>query len=140
MMFGSDDTLPLSAAVAATGAGGVLGMYGLTAGLFAAAMFAIDGGGLGQNGLIVGSTGLLGFLFRYWFKETKRKDAGVWEIADEYRIERDYYREVANYWQATAFGMPDPPPLPNLESMKAEAREAAREERTKERKEPRGRR
>lgn len=135
-MLPGEDTLPLSVAMTS-----VFGIYGLTFAVLAAAVFALDGGGLGQNGLIVGSTGLLGFLFRYWFKETKRKDAGVWEIADEYRIERDYYREVANYWQATAFGMPDPPPLPNLDSMKAEARAQAREDRSKEtKKESRGRR
>lgn len=102
-------------------ASAVLGAQALVVGAFFAVTDAID------TGVVVGAAGLLVFLFRYWFSETKRKDAGVWEIADEYRVERDYHSARADHWQsrwvALVQGKPDDsvPPHPNLEQMRAEA-------------------
>lgn len=82
-----------------------------------------------DTGLITGgAAGLLAFLFRSWYKENKRKDESVWEIADEYRVDRDYERARAEHWQARwanlVRGLPEldhVPPIPNLDHMKAEA-------------------
>lgn len=122
---------PSSAVAAATVAVGAVATF---AGAAWAATSSID------TGLITGgSAGLLFFLFRSWFKENKRKDEGVWEIADEYRVERDYERARAEHWQARwgnlVRDLPETenvPPIPNLEAMKAEAQ--------REKEAPRGRR
>lgn len=99
----------------------VLGAQAVIAGGLLAATDALD------TGVVVGAAGMLVFLFRYWFSETKRKDQGVWEIADEYRVERDYHSIRADHWQARwvalVQGKPeaDGPPHPNLEQMRAAA-------------------
>lgn len=119
----------------------VLAAVGWTVG----AAVALGGGVLAatnsiDTGLITGgAAGLLGFLFRSWYKENKRKDESVWEITDEYRIERDYERQRADHWQARwgnlVRGLPEMdnvPPIPNLEQMKHDAQ--------REKEIPRGRR
>ena len=99
--------------------------FGASATVAGAVMAAADGI---DTGVVVGAAGLLVFLFRYWFSETKRKDQGVWEIADEYRVERDYERGRADHWQARwgnlVRGRPEMeevPPMPNLDAMRADA-------------------
>ena len=80
-----------------------------------------------DTGLVVGAAGLLAFLFRYWFAANKRTGEGVWDIADEYRIERDYHRAEVEHWRARWLALVQPdttvevPPMPNFEAMKAEA-------------------
>lgn len=90
------------------------------------AVFAASGDSV-STGIVIGSAGLLGLMFRSWFAESKRNTAETWNIADEHKIERDYYRALAEHWQqrwvALVQGhdeLPDPPP--NLDDMKATAR------------------
>jgi hypothetical protein len=82
-----------------------------------------------DTGVVIGAAGLLVFLFRSFWSETKRKDAGVWDIVDEYRVERDYYRDLAEHWQARWLHLvqpeayPEPGPAPDMAAMKAAAQQ-----------------
>jgi hypothetical protein len=107
-------------------AGWTLGAAATIAGGVFAATSNLD------TGLITGgAAGLLGFLFRSWFKENKRNTDETWNHADEYRIERDYYRLESQHWQARWVALVQGhddvaetiPQLPNLDAMKAEARQ-----------------
>ena len=117
-MVGSErlpDLVGVGLAVASTTAGAVLA--------------ATDSLG---TGLVLGSAGILGLMFRYWFSENKRNTEQTWDHVDEYRVERDYYRALADHWQARWLAVVSPvsapagsaalPPLPDLDKMKAEAR------------------
>lgn len=81
------------------------------------------------TGLVLGASGVLALMFRYWFSENKRNTDETWNHVDEYRVEREFYRLLADHWQARWLDVVQPPgapheipPMPDLEAMKAEAR------------------
>ena len=83
-----------------------------------------------DTGVVVGAASLLAFLFRYWFALAKRNTDETWSHADEYRIERDFYRLESRAYQARWLAAVNPnaaidvPALPNLDAMRVTARAA----------------